>query len=941
MAWRAAVSKYRNSTVTPASKENWYQFQTSSVFTSTDYVPICSSKTLIATKLQAGGGSSVAIIPLSSTGRLASTPTLSLSSVVIDLDFSPFNHGLLAVGHDDGSVRVFQLPPEGISDNTSSSTTSLPPSQKRVDVVRFHPTASDVLSSASNSEISLWNLESTTKRITFDNDGALVNSLSWKDDGSLFVTTAKDNIVRVYDPRAGAKIVASCKIHDGVKPGRAVWLGSSDQIASTGFSRFRDREYGLYDIRKPEKAATVVKMDQGTGPLIPLYDVDTSILVIVGKGDTRINWMETKDSDPWLMPPGQPTILPTPYAAATLIPKYSLDVLQCEVARLLLATSDGLSIVPVSFKVPRRSYIDFAGDIFPLTKSDIPALSSTQWFAGENKECTKISLDPRNAVSATATSQPYKSQQSVSTSSTSSAPPTVTTLFSKQMPSDTVASPISSSPVVTSPVISSPLALNPDLASRMTRSGSESSINSTSSGRKGFIAMKTSSYRFLTGKSALKFEDLKGLATNVPFEAEMIDANEDFICFPMAGNGGRLAVIDATKPCRLPNRLPCFVGGSDLTSFSFDPFDSSRIVTGCDDGKVRIWKVPSGGLQGEDDEATPQSRFSAHENRVVHLVFHPAAKDVILTSSPERGTPAVKIWNLVTESVISSLAHPDQILACCWSWDGTQIATCCRDKKIRIFDARSGKQLQEGPSHDGIKGARIVFLGDSGRLVSLGFGRGSQREINIYSTSSLSSPLSTTVVDTSPSLFAVLYNEPVLYLVGRGETYVTMFEVGDSCTFLTRYDAPGISQGVAYLPPRTVDVKAVEMVKGFRLTQTGVESISFTVPRLKKEYFQDDLYPPIRDTTTPLLSAEQWASGQNYEWKFVSLAPSDMTPLSQAPPDAVKPGQIKAKNMVREMTAAEQKAASMKAMWEQAQLEAKDDVLPQDKAQGVADDEWD
>ena len=103
-------------------------------------------------------------------------------------------------------------------------------------------------------------------------------------------------------------------------------------------------------------------MDQGTGPLQPLYDADSGILIIVGKGDTRVNWMEVKGSE--LTPPAQPTTMPTPFAAAAFIPKYSCDIMSCEIARLLLATSDGMSIIPVSLKVPRRSYVDFASGKF-------------------------------------------------------------------------------------------------------------------------------------------------------------------------------------------------------------------------------------------------------------------------------------------------------------------------------------------------------------------------------------------------------------------------------------------------------------------------------------------------------------------------------------------------------------------------------------------------
>ena len=34
---------------------------------------------------------------------------------------------------------------------------------------------------------------------------------------------------------------------------------------------------------------------------------------------------------------------------------------------------------------------------------------------------------------------------------------------------------------------------------------------------------------------------------------------------------------------------------------------------------------------------------------------------------------------------------PDQIFHCCFNWNGSRLVTTCKDKKIRIFDPRSGE----------------------------------------------------------------------------------------------------------------------------------------------------------------------------------------------------------------------------------------------------------
>jgi coronin-7 len=51
------------------------------------------------------------------------------------------------------------------------------------------------------------------------------------------------------------------------------------------------------------------------------------------------------------------------------------------------------------------------------------------------------------------------------------------------------------------------------------------------------------------------------------------------------------------------------------------------------------------------------------------------------------------------------------------------------------------------------------------------------------------------------------------------------------------------------------------------------------------EFFQDDLFPPIRDTRSPLLNVDEWISGQTKEPSLLSLQPQGMKPLSEAPQD--------------------------------------------------------
>jgi len=70
-----------------------------------------------------------------------------------------------------------------------------------------------------------------------------------------------------------------------------------------------------------------------------------------------------------------------PTAAACALPRRCCDLHLNEIIRIYKVTQT--KIVPLQFLVPRKSDM-FADDIFTDCRSDEPALSKDQWFAGEN-----------------------------------------------------------------------------------------------------------------------------------------------------------------------------------------------------------------------------------------------------------------------------------------------------------------------------------------------------------------------------------------------------------------------------------------------------------------------------------------------------------------------------------------------------------------------------
>ena len=67
----------------------------------------------------------------------------------------------------------------------------------------------------------------------------------------------------------------------------------------------------------------------------------------------------------------------------------------------------------------------------------------------------------------------------------------------------------------------------------------------------------------------------------------------------------------------------------------------SGLVAACDDGHLRVWKIPDEGLLSPTND--PELDFSAHSDKIQMVKFHPLAKDVLLTVAFDK---SVKIWNL-------------------------------------------------------------------------------------------------------------------------------------------------------------------------------------------------------------------------------------------------------------------------------------------------------
>uniref|UniRef100_A0A8C5V9P4 Coronin n=1 Tax=Microcebus murinus TaxID=30608 RepID=A0A8C5V9P4_MICMU len=760
--------------------------------------------------------------------------------------------------------------------------------------------------------------------------GDLVQSAVWSRDGALVGTACKDKQLRIFDPRAKPQASQSTQAHENSRDSRLAWTDTQEHLVSTGFNQMREREVKLWDTRLFSSALASLTLDTSPGSLVPLLDPDSRLLVLAGKGESQLYCYEVAPQQPALSPVTQ-CVLESVLRGAALVPRRALAVMGCEVLRVLQLSDT--AIVPISYHVPRKA-VEFHEDLFPDTAGCVPACDSHTWWAGSSQQVQKVSLNPACWPWPSFTSCLVPAVDPPTDRAQPQEPP-VGDADPSTDPSEGFSSPPSS---LTSP--STPSSLGP---SRSSTSGI-----GTSPSQRSLQSLLGPSSKFRHTQGTVLHRDshitnLKGLNLTTPGESDGFCANQLRVAVPLLSSGGQVAVLELRKPGRLPDTaLPTLQNGAAVTDLAWDPFDTHRLAVAGEDARIRLWRVPPEGL--EEVLTTPEAVLTGHTEKIYSLRFHPLAADVLASSSYDL---TVRIWDLQAGAEQLKLqGHQDQIFGLAWSPDGQQLATVCKDGRVRVYDPRSGPEpLQEGPGPEGGRGARIVWVCDGRCLLVSGFDSRSERQLLLYAADALAGgPLAVLGLDVAPSTLLPSYDPDtsLVLLTGKGDTRVFLYELLPEAPFFLEcnsFTSPDPHKGFVLLPKTECDVREVEFARCLRLRQTSLEPVAFRLPRVRKEFFQDDVFPDTAVSWEPALSAEAWLRGTNGRPRRLSLQPPDMTPVSQAPREAPARRVPSSVQYLEEKSDQQKKEELLNAMV--AKLGNREDPLPQDSFEGVDENEWD
>ncbi|XP_076335049.1 coronin-2B-like isoform X2 [Tachypleus tridentatus] len=383
-----------------------------------------------------------------------------------------------------------------------------------------------------------------------------------------------------------------------------------------------------------------------------------------------------------------------------------------------------------------------------------------------------------------------------------------------------------------------------------------------------FRGVRNSKFRHLYGSPSRKEKCYECVRISMTaHDGNLCAVNPKFIAIiTESTGGGSFLVLSLENTGRVPHTAGKVTGHQGpVIDLKWNPFNDNVIASCSDDLTIKLWLIPDGGLEEENKEESLVT-LRGHKRRAGHLEWHPTAEDILFSAGFDY---LILVWNTAEGTLVKSIAcHSDYIFSMSFNWDGTLLATTCRDKKLRIINPQKGTVIEETILQQGFKASKVVYLGDTEMLFTTGFSKYCDRQWAIWSEKDIRQPLRIETIDSSAGILFPYYDPDtkIIYLAGKGDGNIRFYELVSNapwCYYLNQYLSGWPQRSVCVMPKRGLCVRRCEVFRFYRLSATKgmCEPVSMIVPRKGLE-FQKDLYPP---TPAPYssLTAKEWMEGLN------------------------------------------------------------------------------
>jgi len=397
--------------------------------------------------------------------------------------------------------------------------------------------------------------------------------------------------------------------------------------------------------------------------------------------------------------------------------------------------------------------------------------------------------------------------------------------------------------------------------------------------------VRKSSFRHVHGTAEKANKSFTDIRVETSGDGNHVASNGKHIAYAAkGGGGGPVIVLSNSKPGRQSVGAPKLgVHRSKVLDFAFNPFNEDMLATASEDCHIKLSMIPSEGMT--QNISTAIADLKGHEKKVVQIAWHPTASGILASAGFDQ---TVKVWDVESQSTRFSIdeAHTEALQHLAWNRNGSQLATCSKDKTVRFFDPRDAKQIDSVKPFAGSKKSSVVYLDNQGLIATIGFTRSSMRVVKLYDPRNFSTEAGSLEIDQSAGVLMTHYDydTSILYVGGKGDSSIKYFEVVKTAPylhFLTQFSDNQSQKGLCFLPKTSCNTVRCEVASALRVLRDSIVPVHFCVPR-KNENFQKDLFP---DTAAPIAAqtAQEYIAGGNADPKLTSMRPGEVIGGKAAP----------------------------------------------------------
>jgi WD40 repeat protein len=131
------------------------------------------------------------------------------NGAITDLGFSPFHETLLASASEDGLVKLWVLPEEGLTEHIKEEDMELRGHTKKVLALRWHHIAENLMATYSfDNNVKIWDVSAGTASHSFTKLSNVPTAMQWSPKGNMLGLMLKGSTMTFIDPRVETSVLS-------------------------------------------------------------------------------------------------------------------------------------------------------------------------------------------------------------------------------------------------------------------------------------------------------------------------------------------------------------------------------------------------------------------------------------------------------------------------------------------------------------------------------------------------------------------------------------------------------------------------------------------------------------------------------------------------------------------------------------------------------------